>query len=247
MGTAIETSSSVGQLAQRAQEMQLASLLTAYPAEGFTSALDEAVAALGDQRAATAMAVRRTLQGAETIDGLRSRYLSLFETGKGRASLYETEHGRMRGMSKGNDLADIAGFYLAFGLKLDDNPENPEAQKEMLDHVAVELEFYSMLLWKQAHLTESGDQEGVFVVQDARKKFLGDHLGRFLAAIASRPEVAADPTYGEVFRWCRDLVAGECESLGVEPAPLDFFEMPEQDDPSECGEVKGLPIVRDAH
>ena len=35
------------------------------------------------------------------------------------ASVYETEHGRMRGLSKGHDLADLAGFYGAFGLPLD--------------------------------------------------------------------------------------------------------------------------------
>lgn len=245
MGTTAESSPSQQALAQRARELQLASLLAAYPVEGMPAALDEAVAVVGEARAAPAAAVRRTLQEAGALDGLRSRYLQLFETGQGRASLYETEYGRMRGMSKGNDLADIAGFYQAFGLKLDDNPENPEATREMLDHVAVELEFYAMLLWKQAALSAQRDDEGVFVVEDARKKFLTDHLGRFLGAVASRPEVDVDPTYGQVFRWCRDLVAAECEALGVKPAPLDFFAAPEDDDPNACGEAKGLPIVRD--
>ena len=247
MGITAESSQSPQALAQRARELQLASLLAAYPVEGMPAALDEAVAAVGETHAAPAAAVRRALQEAGALDDLRSRYLRLFETGQGRASLYETEYGRMRGMSKGNDLADIAGFYQAFGLKLDDNPENPEATREMLDHVAVELEFYAMLLWKQAALSVHQDAEGLFVVEDARKKFLADHLGRFLGAVAGRPEVDADPTYGAVFRWCRDLVAAECEALGVQPAPLDFFAAPADDDPNACGEAKGLPIVRDSN
>lgn len=240
------TTSAPLELATRSRQMQLASLLASYPSDGLGAALEDLVEDLGVERSGSAAVVRRSLEAAGALDELRSRYLHLFETGKGHASLYETEHGRMRGMSKGNDLADIAGFYSAFGLKLDDDPANAEAQKEMLDHVAVELEFYSMLLLKQALVSESGDREGVFVVEDARKKFLADHLGRFLAAIAARPEVAADPTYGDVFRWCRDLVAKECDALGVTPAPLDFFGSGDDPDPTACGDARALPIVRDS-
>ena len=62
---------------------------------------------------------------------------------EGRArSLYERV--RSHGMGKGNTLADIGGFYQAFGLTLD------RGIHELPDHIAVELEFYGLLLLKQS-------------------------------------------------------------------------------------------------
>ena len=172
------------------------------------------------------------------LDELRSSYVDLFDRGDGRVPLYETEYGRMRGMSKGNDLADIAGFYQAFGLT-----NEADRVHEMLDHVAVELEFYSVLLLKEDALAAEENAEGVAIVRDARRKFLLEHLGRLARGISERPEVRADPTYGAVFAWCWKLVAAECAEVGVEPPLLDFFGDDELKRDMNCGAVH-LPVIQ---
>lgn len=220
-------------LRDRARAFALAAALVTYPDEELAEILGDPAAA----EVAAAAALRVALAGASGLDDTRSRYVQLFDRGGQRASLYETEYGRMRGMSKGNDLADIAGFYRAFGLEPEDT------RREMLDHLAVELEFYTVLLLKQAELDRLGDATGHEIVEDARRKFLTAHLGGLAHAVSERGEVRGDPVYASVFEWCWELVARECAELGARPAPLDFF--PDEDNQKDmsCGAVH-LPVLQ---
>jgi nitrate reductase assembly molybdenum cofactor insertion protein NarJ len=222
-------------LTARAREVMLASVLAAYPSEE----LEQIVRSLDDSvlERAGARSLRAVLDGPEGLPSLRSQYIELFDRGGQRASLYETEYGRMRGMSKGRDLADIAGFYRAFGMTLE------EECHEMLDHLAVELEFYAVLLLKQVALIRVEDAEGVAIVEDARRKFLSSHLGALAGAVAERGEVAADAVYASVFGRCGQIIAEECSLLGVKTAPLDFFTDEEIKQDMKCGATH-LPVVR---
>jgi nitrate reductase assembly molybdenum cofactor insertion protein NarJ len=222
------------ELETRARDFILASMATGYPDAELAATLRELGDELGAHPGVGPMVAR-------DLPDLQSDYIELFDRGKGRVSLYETEHGRMRGLSKGNDLADIAGFYRAFSLTLDE-----EDAHEMLDHVAVELEFYGTLLLKQHLLAAAGDADGVEIVGDARRTFLADHLGRFVRAIADQPAVVEHPVYGPALAWCAGLVEAECAVLDVRPAPLDFFADREREPDGEtmnCGPVR-LPVVR---
>lgn len=201
-------------LEHRALQFSAAARLTAYPEQ--QPGADSPLAA---RFAAT------------PLDELRAEYLALFDAGNARCPVHETEYGRMRGMAKGNELADIAGFYTAFGLQLSDAPE----AREMLDHVAVELEFYAVLLARQALLQDEGDAEGLAVVEDARRKFLADHLGRLAPAIATQPALERSALYRDAFVWCGELVREECAALQVTPAPLDFFAKEAEADEVCCG------------
>lgn len=230
------TETPMSTLDARARELMLASLAAGYPDRELAETFAEWPAASPIAGHVGLGPVARA--AAADLVHLQERYVGLFDTGKDRASLYETEHGRMRGLAKGNDLADISGFYLAFGLTPDD-----ELQHEMLDHVAVELEFYGLLLVKQSLLEAAGDAEGVAIVTAARRSFLRDHLGRFVSAIASHGGVDADTVYGPLFRWCAELIAEECRGLEVRPAPLDFFAADREGDAVECGSVVRLPVV----
>ncbi len=145
------------------------------------------------------------------IDELRSEYIDLFDRGRQVNSLYETEYGRERAMVKGNELVDISGFYRAFGFETGAE----DVRAEMVDHVAVELEFYALLVLKSELLTQSSDADGEEIVLDARRKFLKSHLGRFVSAICERPGVMESSFYLAVFQFCRDLIQGECERLNV--------------------------------
>lgn len=143
-------------------------------------------------------------------------YIELFENGPHRCPIHETEYGRMRGLSKGNDLADIEGFYRAFSLSRHDGGQ------AMSDHLGVEMEFYGTLLAKWASAQEHGDVEGEAVIRSAASLFLTEHLGRFADAVARQPHVAAHPHYGPLLATTAALVQSECTRLDASPAPLDL-------------------------
>lgn len=192
----------------------LASLLTSYPSsrdvESIELLIDDGVP---DFPRPLRELVRRTLKESDEMMSLESEYIDLFDRGRSRNPPYETEYGRDRAMAKGNDLADIAGFYNAFGFRSSEDPDF----REMVDHVAVELEFYALLMMKEEQLTENGDEVGTGIVRDARKKFLLAHLGRFVDALADRPGVKDSPFFGALLVWVRDLINEECAALGVSP------------------------------
>lgn len=222
-------------LTASARDFALASALASYPDEEVEQTIRSLCPALAGHVAAARFVA--ALDEERGFDELRAAYVGTFDRGDGRISLYETEYGRMRGMAKGNELADISGFYRAFGLVPDQDRVH-----EMLDHVAVELEFYAVLLAKQRHLDEAGDREGGAIVEDARRKFLAAHLGPLAKAVGSRAKAVGVPAYGDVLAWCGALVADECARLGVVPAPLDFFEDEERGEEMRCGNVR-LPVV----
>lgn len=224
-------------MSNRPAPFVLASVLTSYPMEYLLESVpvlleDPALAALPEDLRDS---IREKFTP-ENLPDLQSEYIGIFDSGRQANPIYETEYDRRRAMAKGNDLSDIAGFYKAFGFELDPTLDG----MEMLDHVGIELEFYTLLLLKEIHLSESGDAQGVGIVRDARAKFLAAHLGRFVAAIGRRPGVTESPFYRLVFSWCARLVDEECGSLGVAPVPADWVEseaVAEGD--LQCGQLGG--------
>ena len=203
------------------------------------------------------------------VDELRSEYIELFDRQQGHIPLYETEYGPGRSLAKGHELADLAGFYRAFGVDLGGlnasgsviggvNPPadaiaslnasgsviggvNPSGLAELPDHVAVELEFYGYLLLKQAYLRSVGDVEGGEIVADARRKFLTDHLGRFLPTIVEQLGGGHSRTYQEIFRWCCELVRAECQRMQVDPGAPRARQGDRESEEVSCG---ALPVIR---
>lgn len=221
-------------LRARIHDVTLAALTTAYPDEQCAAVLGTLSDSLTGHPGIGPLLGRL----ADGLDTLRGEYTSVFDHGRDRVALYETEYGRMRGLSKGNDLADILGFYQAFGFDMDSS-----CGVEMPDHLAVELEFYGVLLYKEAHQVAVGDVVGEEIIRDARRKFLVSHLGGFVGAIAARPGVQSHPTYGPLLAWCAEVVARECRVAEVTPAPLDFFAESDAEEPANCGgsvEIPGL-------
>ena len=181
-------------------------------------------------------AVHLHLEGSAAVAHTASRYIDLFDRGAPVNSLYETEYGLRRSQLKTSELADIAGFYEAFGFKLSDE----EGSREMCDHIAVECEFYALLAAKEQYQKEAGDSEGEAIIRDARRKFLQDHLGRYPKAIAERPLVQQDPLYGVVFQWIHELVGAECDALGVTPVPVDYRDTLDLNEPLGCGSSEAI-------
>lgn len=229
MSTLPSSNADVDALERRALAFCLASRLTAWPDDQTLTEARMLAEGLEDGDAAE-RALISLAANAERAN-LEPEYVTLFEVGKGRCPVHETEYGRMRGMSKGNELADIRGFYTAFGM---DRAET-DAARQMADHLAVELEFYGTLLARQAAVVELEDAAGDEIVRDARKKFLVDHLGRLAGAVAAQPSVNASACYGPVLRATSALVADECARLEAVPAPLDFLPEAGEGEAMCCG------------
>lgn len=198
----------------------LASLLTAYP----TIELEESVGVLlSDPEIKMNDDLRKMLISTvktENLANMQSLYIDTFDRGQTTNPAYETEYGRHRAMAKGNELSDIAGFYKAFGFELDAEREN----KDMIDHVSTELEFYALLLMKQIHLDEIKDAEGSFVLEDGRKKFLMSHLAGFIGAVGNRPGIQESEYYRSIYGWVSDLVGNECLELKIQVDQVEWIQ-----------------------
>jgi nitrate reductase assembly molybdenum cofactor insertion protein NarJ len=224
----------VDSLERRALAFCLAGRLTAWP----DAKLGEDARTLADGLLdGDALELRLAeLARSSNREAMESAYIELFENGPRRSPIHETEYGRMRGLAKGNDLADVEGFYLAFGLTRLDCGE------AMADHLGAELEFYGTLLAKLAAAHERADEEGVHVMEGARHKFLEEHLGRFASAVALQPAVAEHPHYGPLLAAAAGLVETECSRLGLQPQPLDYFAGTTPEPDAVCGAtVSPLP------
>jgi TorA maturation chaperone TorD len=85
---------------------------------------------------------------------------------------YETEYIDSKfAFQRSNALADISGFYHAFGLAIADT------HAERADHVALELEFMATLLSLERHAADGDFRERrLTVCREAQARFLMDHL-----------------------------------------------------------------------
>lgn len=144
---------------------------------------------------------------------------------------YETQFRETHIFQQAQMLADIAGFYKAFGLDVSENAH------ERADHLSVELEFMGTLCLKEWHALASGREGNAEVCRDAQKKFLGDHLGvwagAFAEGLAGR---AAGTPYAGVAGELNAFVRDECARLGAVPSSSAVYHgAPEPDTEEGCG------------
>lgn len=78
--------------------------------------------------------------------------------------LYSTEYTAENEFQRARGLADISGFYKAFGL---------EPNKDRPDALASELEFMHYLIYKELN---APDKEKALICFSAQKKFFAEHL-----------------------------------------------------------------------
>jgi TorA maturation chaperone TorD len=84
---------------------------------------------------------------------------------------YEIEYVNSKfDFQRSNGLADISGFYQAFGLKVaEDCPERP-------DHIVLELEFMAFLIGLERSANGARQFERQDVCREAQRRFLAEHL-----------------------------------------------------------------------
>ena len=163
-------------------------------------------------------------------------------TTRGQVCPCETEYGRDDGFHQPQQLADISGYYLAFGLRFGADPDI------RADHIACECEFMDFLSRKEAWLANNaarGDQAGesLITTRQAARTFLRDHLASFGCAFGARV-ASEDPDgyYGAFGRVLLAFVQSECRRVGVQAGAIDLTVRSEAVDeaPMACGSADDL-------
>lgn len=211
----MDTNEEIENLLRRAAVLRLLAAGFLYPGAELKQRLLQDIAAIpaGDATTAHPLAALERAWAMADEDTLTEEYSRLY-IGGDAVLLQETAYCNT---SRTAELADINGFYLAFGFDL------REDQREVSDHLGMELEFYSLLLLKQAYALEQGWPDKFSITRDAAKAFLADHLGRWPQAVRERAaERQAAPIYQILFETVTEAVQRECQVLGVQPAPLNY-------------------------
>ncbi len=156
-------------------------------------------------------ALHRSFLEGEARGSLREECVRLFGNLRGAGcSPYETEFSNAHVFQRAQQMADVAGFYRAFGLEA-------SAEGERVDHIAAEIEFMHFLACKEVYVTENEPTQ-VDVCRDAQCKFLADHLGRWTGIFA---QVVARTTteefYVELARLLDEFVVADAAALGACP------------------------------
>ncbi|MBI4547914.1 MAG: molecular chaperone TorD family protein [Ignavibacteriae bacterium] len=128
---------------------------------------------------------------------------------------YETEYGYDNVFQKTQAMADIAGFYHAYQLEVAD------VNTERVDFLAMELEFMSYLTANEAYARKHGEEEHLEICLDTQRKFLRDHIGRWVTAFTKILVNATENAfYLRVGKLTEGFLDTEARTLGVELAKV---------------------------
>lgn len=153
-------------------------------------------------------------------------------TVRGSVCPYESEYGQNALFQQSHQLADLEGFYTAFGLAL------AEDEHERADHISCELEFMEFLSCKEAYALEAGDDLMLEGTRRGTRLFLQEHLGRFGRAFGlSLQEAAPHGFHAGLGRLLHDFLLLDSRRHGIEtgPAGLQLRDPTEADVPMQCG------------
>jgi TorA maturation chaperone TorD len=186
-----------------------------------------------ESRALSAVVERLGALAVPELEQLRYSHERLFgHTLRGRVCPYECEYGRQALLLRAQELADLGGFYAAFGLR------SAATRHERPDHVACQFEFVEFLSRKEFWAIENDDAEMADLTLKALAEFLRQHLARFGRAFA-RSLQDAEPRgfYGMLGEFCEAFLLVECGRLGVPIGPeiLELRTSGDDDVPMACG------------
>lgn len=142
----------------------------------------------------------------ERLLDLQGEWNALFSTSL-KAPANETAYELDKAGRKVMELADIEGFYRAFGLEVRAGTEP--------DSLIAELEFMAYLIKKKLYVEEKGDTEALSIVSEAITSFLRDHIGRWYRIFT---DLLKQQTEEEYYKLLGELLRSfmEKEREGVE-------------------------------
>jgi len=175
--------------------------------------------------------VRRSAR-ATGVESLAGAYQWLFG-GSVRVAPYEGSYERDP-IRQGRQLADVAGFYRAFGAEA----HGPASERP--DHAGCELEFLSFLELRALAAAEAGDEAGAALVEEIAGTFLYDHAGRWLPTFFAQVRDAGAggaPFYRALAALGERVLAEELARRGLEvtPVPAERRRLAVEGDAFECG------------
>ena len=144
---------------------------------------------------------------------------------------YEGEYGQAHIFDKSQSLADLSGFFKAFGLEPD-----PDL-KDRLDHISVELEFMHFVCLKEAHaLRKRHGRIKVEICRKAQRSFLEQHLGYWACTFASRlSELAQEGLYASLAKGLDCFIREEMLACELVPGPhVPVIPEPRADEDPSC-------------
>ena len=176
-------------------------------------ALEEAVKAMGrpDWLELISGLKRGFDSQARSLQTLSEDHVLLFGShGPVHCPPFATEFGQRHVFSKAQDLADISGFYKAFGLQIS------TVAVDRADHICCLLEFLSFLALKQVNAISENNRDGADVTRDAEKKFLCEYVINWVPVFC---EVLSAKARSDFFRmlavFTREFVEAEEKRFGV--------------------------------
>lgn len=173
------------------------------------------------------------------LDALRSQHHAAF----GHMPLpdspaYETGYLGSSVFGQTQAMADIAGFYRAFGLKLS------QSERERVDHLTVELEFMRFLTFKEAVALVHHGRASASVCRRAQRRFWRQHLGRWLPVFSALLMARApDGFYGAVAPALDSFAQAEARVLGGAPQATELTSERPSFSEMECGSASGACLV----
>jgi TorA maturation chaperone TorD len=151
---------------------------------------------------------------------------------------YETEYIDSKySFQRSNALADIAGFYRAFGLTTSDD------NRDRVDYIVFELEFMAVLLTLERNAATTGTDsrdEQLEICRAAQVRFMREHLGWWAPPFAKLLSRETEGTfYANVADLLAALIPAERVFLGIDRsanlASASLVEHPEACDGCQLG------------
>lgn len=181
---------------------------------------------------------------AQPLETLRAEYDRLFGLVLSReCPPYEMEyHPAGDTFFHSQQLADVAGFYNAFGLQTSRTPP------ERVDHLAQELEFMAIVLLKKRLALDAASSnpesaEQAAVCEDAERDFFRDHLAWWLPSfsLGLRRRAETGP-YVALARMLAAFNPVERQHFGIDPprVPLQPVPIERPEEQAGCGAGSSL-------
>ncbi|MAE04704.1 MAG: hypothetical protein CMH76_00050 [Nitrospinae bacterium] len=127
---------------------------------------------------------------------------------------YETEYGNIHLFQQSDVLADLGGFYNAFGVA-------PREGKERIDHLSIQLEFLYLVTFKEAHALKEGKAEEAEICRQAQASFIEDHLGRWVSIFAKRlARQSGRGIYGDAAQLLDKFIEAEKKLVATDSEPV---------------------------